>query len=384
MHSGLPHPAWFEIDLDQFKLNLSWIQKQIGSSLLCCCVKANAYGHGLIRMALAAQECGADYFCVARLQEGVALRRAGIRIPILVLGAFHEDQIADLIRYDLEFTISSRFKAELVAKAAIQGNFKCTVHVEVDTGMRRTGVRIESALGLMEYLLKQPCFHLKGIYSHFAMSETPNNSFTQDQIERFLALKERAASTFGLPWIWHLANSGGISFYPESHLDMVRAGLLCYGLALNPSAQELKPILSLKAKVSYFKVVEANQGISYGHTYQTQRQSRIATVPVGYGDGYRRDFSNRMKVLIRGQFYPIAGSVCMDQFMVDLGDGEAYVGDEVVLVGKQGGREISLVEMAHMIGTDPREVLCHFNERIPRIYIEKTARIEKMRGVVSV
>jgi alanine racemase len=319
-------------------------------------------------MALAAAEFGVDYFGVAHLQEAVMLRRANIQLPILVLGAIHEDQIHDLIGHRLEFTISSAYKAKLVAHIAARLGAKCPVHLEIDTGMRRTGVRVESAPALIDHLLQMECFELKGIYSHFAMSETPNDPTTLRQIDQFLSLKEKIGAA-GRSIIWHLANSGGVAFYPASHLDMVRPGLLCYGLSLKNSMNELQPVLSLKSKVSYFKVVAANEGISYGHTYRTEAQTRVVTVPVGYGDGYRRDFSNRMSVLIRGRRFRIAGSVCMDQFMVDIGCHEAYVGDEVVLIGRQMGEEIKLSEMVDVIKTDPREILCHFNDRIPRIYL---------------
>jgi alanine racemase len=372
--SRVAHPAWIEVDLEKFRQNLAAIRRRIGRSRLCCVIKANAYGHGLIDIAKAAVLAGVDYFGVAHLQEGVALRNAGIKGPILVLGAIHEDQVDDLIHYNLEFTISSTFKAKIVAKRALQLHAKCPVHLEIDTGMRRTGVRIESAPPLIEYLQGLPCFHLKGIYSHFAMSETPDDPVTLRQIEQFLQLKKRIGPA-GRSMIWHLANSGGVAFYPDSCLDMVRVGLLCYGLSPQNVMPELQPILSLKAKISYFKVVAPNEGISYGHTYRTNQQTRIVTVPVGYGDGYRRDFSNRMSVLIRGVKYKIAGSVCMDQFMVDIGDHEAYVGEEVVLIGHQKDQEIALSEMVSIAKTDPREILCHFNDRLPRIYTERDSKI---------
>lgn len=372
--SKVSHPAWIEIDLKSFQLNLLNIRKRIGSSKLCCIVKANAYGHGLVPMAEAACLAGVDYFGVAHLQEAAALRKANIQLPILVLGAIHEDQIEDLIRYRVEFSISSLFKAKMVAEIATNLAAKCPVHLEIDTGMRRTGVRIESAKSVIDYLQNSPCFELKGIYSHFAMAEEPNHSVTHQQIEQFLELKERIGSA-GRSILWHLANSGGIVYYPQSHLDMVRPGLLCYGLSPNEVMPELKPVLSLRAKISYFKVVAPNLGVSYGHHYRTNRQTRIVTIPVGYGDGYRRDFSNCMEVLIHGKRYPIAGNVCMDQFMVDIGDHEAYVGDVVTLIGKQGDQEISLHELAHVAQTDPREILCHFNDRIPRIYPNDTRKL---------
>ena len=363
----MAHPAWIEIDLDRLRYNLAAIRRRIGHSRLCFVVKANAYGHGLVPIARAAQ-ADVDYFGVAHLQEGAALRESGITRPILVLGAIHEDQIEDLIRYRLEFTISSSYKARLVANQARRLGAKCPVHLEIDTGMRRTGVRVESASSLIRYIQSQDCFDLLGIYSHFAMAETPNDPVTKQQINEFLFLKQQVEND-GCSCIWHLANSGGVAFYPDSYLDMVRVGLLGYGLSLSQATIDILPVLSLKAKISYFKVVATDQGISYGHTYRTQKQTRIVTVPVGYGDGYRRDFSNCMSVLIRGKRYKIAGNVCMDQFMVDIGDHEAYVGDEVVLIGRQKDEEIRLSEMTDILKTDPREVLCHFNDRIPRIYL---------------
>lgn len=362
------HPSWFEIDLSAFYRNLGAIRSRIGAQrLFCFVVKANAYGHGLIPMARAAVASGfVNSFAVAHLQEGVALRRAGISLPILVLGAIHEEQIIHLIEHRLEFSISSLYKAKLVEQIVSDKGCQCLVHAEIDTGMHRTGVRLDSAPALLDYLSSKKCFQLQGVYTHFVSSEVPNESMALQQIERFLQFKEKMSE----PAItWHMANSGGVAFYPDSWLDMVRPGLLCYGLSFPLTPMNLQPILSLKANISYFKAVLKDQGISYGHTYRTKGEcSRIVTIPVGYGDGYRRDFSNKMSVLIRGQRYPIAGSICMDQFMVDLGQGEAYVGDEVVLIGKQGEHVISLQQMADLAKTDLREILCHFNERIPRVF----------------
>lgn len=370
------HPSWFEIDLDRFCSNLASIRKRVGTRLVCCIVKANAYGHGLVPMAQAAEASGqVDVLGVAHLLEAALLRKAGIELPILVLGAIHEDQIEELIRLRVEFTVSSLYKARLVAEKAEEIGAVCPVHVEIDTGMRRTGVRPESASILLDYILSKSVFSLRGVYSHFAMSETPQDETTLRQIECFYQLKEKIRIP-GL--IWHLANSGGVAFYSDSWLDMVRPGLLCYGLSFPGAFEGLQPCMELKAKISYFKVVAKGEGISYGHLYRTQEQARVVTIPVGYGDGYRRDFSNRMKVLIRGKSYRIAGAVCMDQFMVDIGSDEAYVGDEAVLLGRQGDSLITLEEMASLSGTDPREILCHFNERILRVYRASTCPKEKI------
>lgn len=355
-----PHPTWIEVDLVQFRKNLEIIRGHIGKSRLCLPVKANAYGHGLIGIGKMAADWGVDCLGVSCLQEGVKLRQAGISIPILVLGAIHEDQVDDLIRFDLEFSISSKFKAELVAKKL---KTKCRVHLEVETGMQRTGVRLSTALELIRHLKSLPCFEIAGVYSHLATADRPNDPIALKQIADFRNLIRQPAFQ-GIPS--HLANSGGVAHYPEAHLDMVRPGLMAFGYG--SSLPGITPCFTLKSRVSYFKVVAANSGISYGHTYITKKQTRIATIPIGYGDGYRRALSNKGSVLIRGHRFPIAGAICMDQFMVDIGDSEVYVGDEVVLIGKQGDEEIKLTEIAQMCDTIPYEVLCLFNERIPRVY----------------
>ena len=362
----IAHPAWIEIDLAQFRKNIAAIRRRIGQCKLCLPVKANAYGHGLIPISLAAQEAGVDVIAVSCLKEGVELRRAKVRCPILVFGAIHEEQIDDLIDHELEFSISSRFKAELVAKKC-RGRV-CRVHLEVDTGMHRTGVRPETAVRLFEELQRFGCFEIVGIYSHLATADSPNDPFASVQIKAFQALR---AVIGGEGIVWHLANSGGVYYYPASYFDMVRPGLLCYGLTPDGRKDpEIRPIFTLKARVSYFKVVAADQGISYGHLYRTTQQTRIVTIPVGYGDGYPRSLSNCASVLLRGKPYPVAGRICMDQLMVDIGSDEAFVAEEVTLIGRQGQEEIAIWDLARQSNSDPREILCRFNDRIPRVYID--------------
>ncbi len=366
-----PHPSWIEIDLAQLKRNMACIRAHVGRSLFCLPVKSNAYGHGLCAVGRAAEETGVDCLAVAHLQEGIQLREAGVHLPIMVLGAIHEDQILDLIHFDFEFSISSKFKADLVAEKCRQTRQKCCVHLEVDTGMQRTGVRPVTALELYQHLNQLQCFEVRGIYSHLATADRPGDPFTLQQIAAFVALTSHPVFE-GSRLIRHIANSGGTLYYPQSHLEMVRPSLATFGYLPNTTPAGLDaiaPCFSLKTKISYFKVVEAGSGIGYGHTHRTTKQTRIVTIPVGYGDGYRRASSNRGSVLIRGKRFPIVGTICMDQCMVDLGHSEAYVGEEVVLIGKQGDQEITLHEIAHLWDTIPYEVLCAFNDRLPRIYV---------------
>lgn len=351
------HPTWIEIDSAQFQKNLLLIRSLIGSSKLCLPVKANAYGHGLIGIAKAAQNI-VDYFGVSCLEEGASLREAGISTPILVLGAIHEDQIEDLAHFDLEFTISSKFKADFVAKKLKK---KCRVHLEVETGMQRTGVRPETAIDLAKHIRTLPFLDLVGVYSHLARADTPNDPFTMQQIAQFSHLLSLDPFKNLLA---HIANSSGLIHYPEAHLGMVRPGLMAYGYF---GIDGLSPCFSLKSKVSFFKVVPKDSGISYGHHYKTENQTRIVTIPIGYGDGYRRALSNKGEVLIRGKRFAISGTICMDQLMVDVGQADVYVGDEVVLIGKQGSEEIKLTEIAEKCDTILYEILSQFNERIPRV-----------------
>jgi alanine racemase len=367
------HPAWIEVDLDQFRKNLEAIRKRIGSRKLCLPVKANAYGHGLVQMSLAAEWFGVDVLAVSCLQEGIELRRAGIRLPILVLGAIHEEQIGQLLEEELEFSLSSRFKAQLVGKLCREMGKVARVHLEVDTGINRTGMRPETALALFEELQQEKCFWIQGIYSHFATSDEPNDPFAKKQIAAFSEVRKRVDKA-GL--VWHLANSGGVYYYPESYFDMVRPGLLCYGLTPDGKEDpEIKPCFSLRAKISYFKVVGAGEGISYSRLYVTKEETRVITVPVGYGDGFPRNLSNLAPILHRGSRYQVAGRICMDQCMVDIGQHEGFVGETVTLLGRDGGEEISLWELARLAHTDPREILCRFNNRLPRRYGQERVKL---------
>lgn len=359
-----------EIDVNQFKKNIGLIKSYIGNTLLCLTVKANAYGHGLVEMSKFAQDEKVDYLAVANLPEGIKLRNANIKIPILVLGTFHEDQISDLIEHDLEIAISSFLKAGIVKEFCSKHNKKCKVHLKIDTGMRRIGIRPDTGIGLYKYLKNENCFILKGIFSHFACAEQKDHPANGLQKKLFNDFIDEAKPDKSV--ICHLANSASVCNEKDSLKDMVRLGALPFGCYTGKTPKELKdikPIFSVKSKVSFFKVVQENEGISYGHTYITEKQTRIVTIPIGYGDGFPRCLSNKGQVLIRGKRYPIAGTICMDQLMIDIGNDDAYIGDEVVLIGKQKSEKIEIAEIANLCGTISYDILCSFNERMPRVYI---------------
>lgn len=367
------HATWIEIDLSRFQANLQVIRRAIGSKVkLCFPVKANAYGHGIEKMAIAAQHL-VDYFGVSCLQEGMQLRALGIKTPIIMLGAIDTDQMRDAIAHDIILTIASDYKAQRASEVAKTLNKIASVHLEIETGMQRTGMRVDTAMEVVNHVLADPWLSLQGIYSHFATADSPNDPNTLQQIQTFAAFTAPLKARYP-DLICHLANSDGVIYYPQSYFDMVRPGILALGYesaaASMPQFAEIEPFFSLKSRISFFKVVAKNSGISYGHAYKTKKQTRIVTVPIGYGDGYRRALSNKGTVLIRGKRYPIAGTICMDQFMVDLGQDEAYVGDEVTLIGTDQNENISVNDLAHLCDTIAYEILCGFNNRIVRKYSE--------------
>lgn len=366
----LNYSSWIEIDINQFKKNIEIIKSHINTAYFCLCVKANAYGHGLIEMAKIAQKQKVDYLAVATLLEGIKLREADIKLPILVLGTFHENQIKDLIEYDLEFTISSFFKASLVKNFCEKKNKKCKVHLKVDTGMQRIGVKPKTAISLYKYLKDEKCFIVKGIFSHFALADQKDHPMNKTQMRVFDELLNNIKPDKSI--IRHISNSAALCNFETDLKDMVRLGALpfgCYNKTLPEKFKDIKSIFSVKSKVSYFKVVEKDQGISYGHIYVTKAKTNVVTIPIGYGDGYSRSLSNIGKVLIRGKKHPIIGTICMDQFMVDVTSSDAYIGDEVVLIGRQKDQEITIQSLAKLCNTISYEVLCSFNERLPRVYI---------------
>lgn len=369
------HTTIIEINTAQFIRNLCAIREKIDNSQikLCLPVKANAYGHGLVRMSQLAEPY-VDYLAVSCLAEGALLRQKGITKPILVFGAFNKDEIAGLIANKLEITVSSEYKAEQLAAHCQETSQTCKVHLKIDTGMHRIGVRVSSAISLFNCVTKYPELNIVGVYSHLASSDVDDPTVTMDQISKFETIAKYAKS-INPQIICHLANSGGLCYYPESYFDMVRPGLLSYGYFPNHPVESaplnaIKSCFSLKSRVIYNKMVDAGQGISYNHRYHTKEYTRVVTVPIGYGDGYRRMLSNIGDVLIQGVRYTISGTICMDMFLVDLGpNGHARVEDEVVLIGHQGGQEITLKSVADKCQTITYEILCGFNDRIPRVYL---------------
>ena len=369
---GVLRPTHVEVRLDRLSENYAAIAAHVGSAKVMPILKANAYGHGLIPVAKRMERDGAAYLGLAYLEEGLKLRRAGIRTPILVLGGIIGSQVPLFIQNDLTLTASSVDKLRAIQDAAAALGQTAKVHLKIDTGMERIGVHWYSAESLLEASLDCPNVVVEGIFSHLANADGTDLSHARLQLERFHEVLEFYPRR-GLPTpMRHIANSGAVLQLPEANLDLVRPGLLLYGVLPDRALKNtlgVRPALTWVSRVVYFKVVKAGNPIGYGSTYTPTEMTRVITVPVGYGDGYFRCMSNRAEVGVRGQRFPVVGRICMDQVMVEIGQQSAWNGDRVVLLGESDEGGISVQEMADWAGTIPYEVLTNINTRVPRIYV---------------
>ncbi len=384
-------PAWAEIDLSALSHNVREICRAAapGAEVMAV-VKANAYGHGAVQVAGTALASGATRLAVARSAEGADLRRAGIRAPILVLGYTPAGRIREIVDNHLEQAVYGREYALLVNDQAAGMGVKIPVHIKVDTGMGRIGVVAGNGSAVREIveIASQPHLEAVGIFTHFAAADSADKSYTERQWEMFVKLLadlRREGLDFPLK---HCANSAALLDFPESRLNLVRAGIMLYGLypsaEVNRNRIALKPVMSFKTTVIQVKEVPRGFPVSYGCTYVTQRPTVIATLPVGYADGYSRLLSSRGEVLVRERRAPVVGRVCMDQCMIDAGDIPGIApGDEVVLFGRQGDQVLPVEELARWIGTINYEVVCMVGARVPRIFKCRTGgkpAADKRRG----
>lgn len=357
-------PTVAEIDLDAVRHNVRTVKPQTAE--LMAVVKANGYGHRAVPVARAALEGGATWLGVALVEEGQALRDAGIDAPILVLTEFPPGSERDALAARLTPTLYSQRALHALTAAAPEDGIR--VHIKVDTGMHRVGIPPEQAPDLVDGA-RAAGFAIEGLWTHFALAEEPGNPTTARQMELFLDVCATLEARGVRPRYRHAANSGATIAAPETHLDLVRVGAAIYGIAPSPALSgrlDLRPAMTLRSAVTHSKRVPPGHGISYGHRYRTERETTIATVPIGYADGYLRSLSNVGRVLIRGSRYPVVGSVTMDHLMVDCGDGDIEVGDDVVLFGRQGDAEIRVDEVAAWAGTVGYEIVCAVSERVPR------------------
>jgi len=363
--------TWAEISLGRLERNLAAIRQQVGNAKIMPVVKANAYGHGLAEVSMALAD-KSDYIGVAVLEEGVLLRKCGITTPILVMGGVWGDQIRHYLQHDLTLTASSVERLEQIDAVAFELKTRAKVHLKIDTGMERIGIHYYNAHKLQEAALNCRNIETEGIYSHFADADAGDAGGARVQLERFSEVT-RFYERRGLPTpMRHIANSAAILQLPESYMDMVRPGIMLYGVYPStevPRTVDVRPTLEWKSRVVYFKVVQPGHPVSYGGRWQTDHETRVVTLPVGYGDGYFRRISGRADVIIRGKKYKQVGTICMDQMMVNLGQGSAWNGDEVILLGESGGERITAEDLAEWAGTIPYEILTNINTRVPRVYL---------------
>ncbi len=373
--SAVVRPTVVEVNLQRLAENLHAIRHKVGSAKVMPILKANAYGHGLVEVARFMESLGVDYLGVAVLEEGILLREEGITTPILVLGGILGNQVPYFLEYDLTITASSVEKLWHVDEIAEQVGKQAKVHLKIDTGMERIGVHYYSAKKLLQASVRCKHMDVEGIFSHFANSDATDLTHARLQIERF----EEVLSFFekrdlAPPRLRHMANSGAILQLPEAHYDMVRPGVMLYGVYPSPEVQrtvKLSPALSWKSRVVYFKVIKPGHPVGYGSTWQTDHMVRAVTVPVGYGDGYFRSMSHKAQVLIRGKRYPVVGRISMDQIVVNIEMDSAYNDDEVVLIGEMDDESITPEELAVWAETIPYEILTNINTRVPRIYVDR-------------
>ncbi len=365
-------PTVAEIDLNALAFNYRQIRKRVPKETrILAVVKADAYGHGSLPVSLRLEAMGVDYLGVAIPEEGILLREGGVKSPILILGGIFKEGLEEVVRYDLTSVAFDLGSLEALSKVARREGKKAKIHIKVDTGMGRLGVPFEQFGTFLKKVKKLSNIEAEGLLSHFSMGDG-DRQYTLAQWKRFqqaLSLSRRE----GFRWQYiHMANSANLILFPESSASMVRPGILLYGAYPSNSIEPLirvKPVLTLKTRIHFLKPVPAGERISYGGTYVTRRKSLIATLPVGYADGYSTLLSNRGEVLVRGRRAPVVGRVCMDLTMIDVTEIPGVrAGDEVVLIGGQGRERITADEIAKKIGSISYEVLCMIGKRVPKIY----------------
>ena len=380
-------PVWAEVDLDRLAHNMREIRRVSQSKDIIAVIKADGYGHGALDIAPTLLANGATRIAVAVLNEAVELRRGGIDHPIMVLGFTPPSLIDMLLRYDIEQTVYSYDLAKEISNIAHKKNKMAKIHIALDTGMNRIGfLPDDESVEEVYKISKLPNIIIEGLFSHFSSADEKDKAYTNMQFEKYNSFYEKLKQKGVSINIRHIANSAAIVDMPKSHFEAVRPGIILYGYY--PSEEilkdriDLKPVMSLKTNIVHIKKLPVGEYISYGRKFKTSRESIIATLPVGYADGYTRLLFNKAKVIINGSFAPVIGRICMDQCMVDVTDiPEVKLGDEVILMGYQGDLEFTADHIAELIGTINYEITCMISKRVPRVYI-KDGKVVKIRNYV--
>ncbi|MDP9233926.1 MAG: alanine racemase [Actinomycetota bacterium] len=371
------HPLWAEIDLGAIRHNIRLLTAAAGGAEVMGVVKGYAYGHGNPASAKAMLEAGATRLGVARVAEGIHLRQSGISAPIHVFTEPPPEAVATIIDLALTPSVYTMDFARALSDAADKRVASIPVHLKLDTGMHRVGVPPEEVLDAVAELRRLPGLEIEGVWSHLAVADIPDHPFTKRQLDLFSELSDAIEGAGVKLRYRHIANSAAVLSLPASRLDLVRCGVACYGLWPGPAfvgVADLRPVLSLRARVNLAKWVSAGERLSYGLNYELARSGRVLTIPVGYADGYDRRLSNRGEILVAGRRFRVSGTVCMDQFMVDAGDASVQEGAIATLIGSDGDERITAEEIASQIDTINYEVTARIPSRVPRIYLNEDER----------
>lgn len=370
----LLRPVYAEIDLDALAYNMRNIKSLVNDKEVIAVVKADCYGHGAVDVVPTLLENGASRLAVAVLTEGMELRNHNIKAPIMLLGYTPLDLGEELIKYDLEQTVYDLDYAKELSDIALKLNKKAKVHIKLDTGMGRIGfLPTEKAISDVSEICSLKGLDVIGIFTHFSTSDEKDKTYTHEQFRKFSDFTHKLSDLGIKIPLKHVSNSGAIMDLPETYLDAVRAGIILYGYypsdEVNKNNLSLKPALTLKASITRVQEMEEGMSVSYGRTFKTGRKSIIATLPIGYADGYSRLFAKNGKVIISGKFAPIVGRICMDQCMIDVTDiGDVKANDEVILLGEDGNLKFNADDIAEIMGTINYEILCMLKYRVPRVY----------------
>ncbi len=382
MSQRFPSRSWAEIDLDALAHNMKEIRRitSTGAEVVAV-VKADAYGHGAIQVSKVLLESGASRLAVSMLDEAIELRKNGIDVPILTLGHTDPRRAREIIEYNLEQTVFSVEFAEAISEQAAAAHKKVAIHIKIDSGMNRVGfLSGENSVEEILRIAQMPGIAIEGIFSHFAVADTPDDEFTRKQFRTFMETVDKLEKKGLYIPKKHICNSAGILRFPEMHLDMVRAGLIMYGMTPKDCPEpytniDLIPAMTLKSSIVHLKTISSGETVSYGRRFTTEKESVIATIPIGYADGYARKLSNRAAALLHGERVPVIGTVCMDMCMLDVSKlkSTAKVSEEVVLFGKQRYNNenftLSVDEISDLSDTINYEITCLIGKRVPRVYL---------------
>lgn len=380
-------PVWAEINIDNLKNNIKEIRKISNSKDIIAIIKADAYGHGALDIAPILLENGATRLAVAVISEAVEIRKLGIKCPIMILGFTPPSLIDNILRYNIEQTVFDYEYAKKLSKMAMKYNKVAKIHIAVDTGMGRIGfIPNKDSVKIVKKISELPNIEIEGIFSHFSTADEENKDYSKAQLDKFNWFYKNLKNQGVKINIRHISNSAAITDMPETHFEAVRPGIILYGYYpsdyVSKEKINLKPVMSLKTNIVHVKKLPCCEYIGYGRKFKTERETIIATLPVGYADGYSRNLSNKINVIVNGKFAPVIGNICMDQCMIDITDiPNTKVGDEVILMGEQENLKITAEDIASKLGTISYDVICMISKRVPRVYIE-SGEVIKIRNYI--